>query len=51
MKNVPFNSVASSNALRFLANKTDHTWLCASITQAPKAVESCSKAQKTWQVF
>jgi len=31
--------------------KTDHTWLCASVTLVPKAVESCSKAQKTRQVF
>jgi len=31
--------------------KNDRTWLCVSVTLAPKAVESCSKAQKTWQVF
>jgi len=38
--------------LRILAPKQpDHTWLCTCVTRAPKVVESCSKAQKTWQVF
>jgi len=35
----------------FAPKQLDHTWLCMSVTRAPKAVESCSKAQKTWQVF
>jgi len=29
----------------------DCTWLCEHATRAPKVVESCSKAQKTRQVF
>jgi len=35
----------------FVSDKTDCTWLCTSVTQAPKAVESCSKVHMTWQVF
>jgi len=31
--------------------KTDRTWLWASVTLVPKVAESCSKAQKTRQVF
>jgi len=33
------------------AKTLDHTWLCASVTLAPKAVESCTKAQSTRQVL
>jgi len=29
----------------FTPKQPDHTWHCASIILAPKAVESCSKAQ------
>jgi len=35
----------------FAQKKTDRTWLCVSVTLAPKVVEGCSKAQKTQQVF
>jgi len=35
----------------FTPEQPDRTWLCARLTRAPKAVESSSKAQKTWQVF
>jgi len=30
----------------FVLKKTDRTWLCTSVTLAPKVVESCSKVQK-----
>jgi len=35
----------------FVPKKLDCTLLCVSVILAPKAVESCSKAQKTQQVF
>jgi len=34
-----------------MPKQLDFMWLCASVTLVPKVVESCSKAQKTWQVF
>ena len=39
-------------ALRILAPKQpDRSWIYVHVTQAPKVVERCSKAQKTQQVF
>jgi len=35
----------------FAPKNTDRTWLCARLTRALKVVESCSKTQKTRQVF
>jgi len=35
----------------FRAKQPDRTWLCVRVALVQKAVESCSKAQKTWQVF
>jgi len=46
-----FNSFASGKFRGFHTKKMDRTWLCANVTLAPKAVESCSNAQKTRQVF
>ena len=44
-----FNAFASGNVQRFRAKKMDRIWLWASVTLAPKAVDSCSKAQKTFR--
>jgi len=42
----------TSGGNRILAPKQwDRTWFCACVTRALKVVESCSKAQKMWQVF
>jgi len=35
----------------FQVRTTGSHVVCACVTWAPKVVESCSKAQKTWQVF
>jgi len=35
----------------FAPKQAERAWLCMSITLAPKVLESCSKAQKTWQVL
>jgi len=45
------NSFVSGNVQGFCVKKMDRTWLCTSVTLVPKVVESCSKAQKTQQVF
>jgi len=35
----------------FAPKQSDHMWLCTSVTLAPKALQSCSNAQKTQQVL
>jgi len=47
MGSLDVKSFASGNVRGFHAKKKDRMWLCTSVTLAPTAVESCSKAQKT----
>jgi len=35
----------------FVPKQSDRTWLCTSVTLAPKLVESCSNAQNTGHVL
>jgi len=41
---------ASGKFWAFRTKQPNRMWLCTCITRVPKVVESCSKAQKTWQV-
>jgi len=34
-----------------MPKQPDRMWLCTRVALAPKAIEICSKAQKTRQVF
>jgi len=51
LKRTWINNFSAGKFKRFTTKQPVNTWLCVGTTPASKALESCSNAQKTWQVL